>query len=193
MNPSTETVSEDLIGKLLIAMPGMGDPRFERSVIYLCEHDATSSMGLIVNKPVSELDFTTLLEQLQIEGGPRAADIGVYFGGPVEKARGFVLHSDDYDSAEGTIRINADFALTATTDILGALAQGTGPTRSLFALGYAGWGPGQLMDEIMGNGWLICAADPEIVFAPDAEGKWAAALGSMGVDPRTLSGAAGRA
>ncbi|WP_102110198.1 YqgE/AlgH family protein [Oceaniglobus roseus] len=185
--------SDDLAGKLLIAMPSMADTRFERSVIYLCEHNAHSSMGLIVNKPMADIGFSALLEQLSIPVGPALREIGVHFGGPVDHARGFVLHSAEYHGDEGTMRLRGGFSMTATTDILADLAHGGGPDRALMALGYAGWGPGQLMAEIRQNGWLTCAADPDVVFGRDDDGKWSAALALMGVDPLTLSGAAGHA
>ncbi|WP_108485189.1 YqgE/AlgH family protein [Oceaniglobus ichthyenteri] len=188
-----EHTSEDLAGKLLIAMPGMGDPRFERSVIYICEHDDDNTMGLIINKPLPDLKFISLLEQLEIETGPATRAMPVHFGGPVENGRGFVLHSDDYRAEEGTLDVGDDFAMTATRDVLSDLAAGNGPARAILTLGYSGWGPGQLMSEILENGWLTCHADPDVVFAKSDETKWAAALGLLGIDPLTLSAAAGRA
>ena len=185
--------SADLCGKLLIAMPGMGDPRFEQSVIYLCAHSAEGSMGLIVNKPAPGVDVDHLLDQLKIEKGAGRHDMAVHFGGPVEHGRGFVLHSADYASDGGTMRVDAQYGMTATLDVLRAISMGVGPERQILALGYAGWGPGQLEAEIHRNGWLTCDALPEIVFAPDDAGKWAAALGSLGVDPLLLSAEAGRA
>jgi putative transcriptional regulator len=144
-----------LAGQLLIAMPAMGDPRFERSVVYLCAHGEEGAMGLIVNKPVTELRFGTLLEQLGLprpEKGGR--DVRVHFGGPVEGGRGFVLHTGDYASDGGTMRIDEEVSMTATLDILRRIAAGDGPRSSMLALGYAGWGPGQLEREIGGNAWL---------------------------------------
>ncbi|MGB7271386.1 MAG: YqgE/AlgH family protein [Albidovulum sp.] len=183
----------ELIGKLLIAMPGMGDPRFEHSVVFLCAHTQEGAMGLIVNKPTSELKFTNLLDQLDIPKTERARDIRVHFGGPVEHVRGFVLHSGDYEGNGGTMRVDDKFCMTATLDILQALAAGEGPEQSLLALGYAGWGAGQLEHEILENGWLTCDASEDLVFAaPDAR-KWEGALRSLGVDPMTLSASAGRA
>jgi putative transcriptional regulator len=183
----------DLGGKLLVAMPGMGDPRFEKSVILICAHSPEGAMGLIVNKPASELSFSSLLEQLKIPRGASGRDIRVHFGGPVERGRGFVLHSTDYPGGPATMRIDGRFGMTATLDILEALAQGQGPTSALLALGYAGWAPGQLEGEIRSNGWLVGEAGAELVFSPDDVGKWAAALKSMGIDPIGLSAAAGRA
>ncbi|PTW50069.1 putative transcriptional regulator [Rhodovulum kholense] len=181
-------------GKLLIAMPGMGDPRFERSVVYLCAHSDEGAMGLIVNKPLSEISFSDLLDQLDITRSPGARDIRVHFGGPVEHSRGFVLHSGEYRTdRDNTLRVDARFGMTATLDILEDIAQGGGPSSSLLALGYAGWGPGQLEDEILQNGWLTCDADPALVFDGADGSKWERAMRLMGIDPLLLSPAAGRA
>lgn len=184
---------DDLSGKLLIAMPGMGDPRFEKSVVYLCAHSDDGSMGLIVNKPAPGLAMDDLLEQLDIPKGDGSRGVSVYFGGPVEHGRGFVLHSGDYASTSSTLRVDDRFGMTATLDILQDMASGGGPERRILALGYSGWGPGQLEGEIQRNGWLTCDASHEIVFAPDDTSKWAAALKSLGVDPLSLSAEAGRA
>ena len=189
--PSREET--DLTAKLLIAMPGMGDPRFDRSVVMMCAHSPEGAMGLIVNKPIAELRLSELLEQLEIGDGRCRRDAAVRYGGPVEPGRGFVLHSSDYTSQLSTLAVNDSFGMTATLDILEELAAGHGPERAIMALGYAGWGPGQLEGEIMANGWLTCDATPALVFdTPDA-GKWGAALESLGVDPLSLSAAAGRA
>jgi len=188
-----EKISGDLVGKLLVAMPGMGDPRFERSVIYICEDDGEATMGLMVNKPLPQLDLARLLEQLDISSVPGTAEMLVHFGGPVETARGFVLHPDDYRARAGTVAVGGSFAMTATRDVLEDLAAGKGPRRAILTLGYAGWGPGQLAGEILDNGWLTCPADPEVVFAPGNGGKWAGALALLGIDPQSLSAAAGRA
>ena len=185
--------STDLSGKLLLAMPGMGDPRFEKSVIYMCAHSAEGSMGLIVNKPAPGLKMDDLLVQLKIPRGDGSRDMRVHFGGPVEHGRGFVLHSADYGTADNTLKVDDRFGMTATLDILQAMAQGDGPEARILALGYSGWGPGQLEAEIHRNGWLTCDASPEIVFDTDNDGKWVAALGSMGIDPLMLSAEAGRA
>lgn len=183
----------DLSGKLLIAMPGMGDPRFEKSVVFLCAHSDEGAMGLIVNKPLQDLAFADLLSQLGIPKGDGSRDIRVHFGGPVEHGRGFVLHTGDYRASEGTLRVGDRFGMTATLDVLQDLARGDGPEASILALGYAGWGPGQLEDEIAQNGWLTCDAAPEIVFAGEDAKKWERALKTLGIDPLTLSAAAGRA
>ncbi len=183
----------DLSGKLLIAMPGMGDPRFEHSVVFLCAHSGDGAMGLIVNKPARDLSFDKLADQLGIARTDRAHEIRVHFGGPVEHSRGFVLHSRDYAGSGSTLKVDDRFGMTATVDILEAIATGRGPAASLLALGYAGWGPGQLEDEILRNGWLTCDAAPDLVFSDRNAEKWTRALGTLGVDPLTLSAAAGRA
>lgn len=189
----TDPENPMLDGKLLIAMPGMGDPRFDRSVIFICAHSADGALGLIVNKPSPKLKFDALLKQLEIDVGPPRRDIRVHFGGPVDNGRGFVLHSGDYTSDASTLRVSEDFGMTATLDILEAIAEGKGPENALLALGYSGWGPGQLESEILDNGWLSCDASPELVFSGEDDDKWAAALKSMGIGAEMLSGAAGRA
>lgn len=183
----------NLSGKLLIAMPGMGDPRFEHSVVFLCAHSKEGAMGLIVNKPARDLTFDKLAEQLGIARSAKAREIRVHFGGPVELARGFVLHTGEYAGTGSTLKVDERFGMTATVDILEAIAAGHGPSASLLALGYAGWGPGQLESEIGRNGWLTCDAAPELVFAEADGEKWTRALKTLGVDPVTLSPAAGRA
>lgn len=182
-----------LEGKLLIAMPGMGDPRFEKAVIFMCAHSEDGALGLIINKPAPELRFASLLDQLDINVSTPQRDIRVHLGGPVEHGRGFVLHSGDYQSESSTLQVSDTFGMTATLDVLEALARGAGPASALLALGYSGWGPGQLESEILANGWLTCDAPPEIVFGEDDEAKWSDALKSMGVDALMLSSEAGRA
>ncbi|MDR0808312.1 MAG: YqgE/AlgH family protein [Gemmobacter sp.] len=183
----------DLGGSILISMPGMGDPRFERSVILICAHSGEGAMGLIVNKPAPDLSFEGLLEHLEIPRGPEGRDIRVHFGGPVERGRGFVLHSADYRAVGGTMEVSGGYGMTATLDILQEMAQGGGPREALLALGYAGWGPGQLESELARNDWLTCKPQPGLVFAPDDGGKWGLALRGMGIDPLVLSPSAGRA
>ncbi|WP_415234051.1 YqgE/AlgH family protein [Pseudorhodobacter sp.] len=183
----------DLTGKLLISMPGMEDPRFDASVILICTHTGDGAMGLIVNKPVTDLSFKTLLEQLGIPHLPAGRGISVHFGGPVERGRGFVLHSPDYYAKDGTMSIAGSYGMTATQDVLRALGRGEGPTQALLALGYAGWGPGQLEAEILRNDWLTTDAPADLVFASDAGAKWGAALRHLGVEPMALSSTAGRA
>lgn len=183
----------DLDGKLLIAMPGMGDPRFEKTVILICAHSDDGAMGLIINRPAQDLTFANLLAQLSIPLGEAGRDIRVHHGGPVERGRGFVLHSRDYRGGPATMQIDATFGMTATLDILEALAAGDGPGQALLALGYSGWGPGQLESEILSNGWLIADAVADVVFSANDAGKWAAVLRGMGIDPVSLSATAGRA
>lgn len=179
-------------GQLLVAMPTMPDPRFERSVIYICAHSEEGAMGIVVNKPLESLSFSELLEQLEIETAQVDERIRVHFGGPVEAARGFVLHSADYVH-DATMIVDDEFALTATVDVLKALAEGDGPRDSLLALGYAGWAPGQLDDEIQKNGWLTVPADEEIVFRLQNDMKWQSAVARLGVDISNLSAEVGHA
>ncbi len=184
----------DLAGKFLIAMPGMGDPRFARAVVLICAHSGDGAMGLIVNKPTPDLSFAALLDQLEIPRKGAGRDIRVHFGGPVERGRGFVLHSPDYHAAGGgTMAVGGGFGMTATQDVLAALARGRGPQEALLALGYAGWGPGQLEGEIARNDWLTADAARDLVFGTEDAAKWAYALRRIGVDPVSLSATAGRA
>lgn len=183
----------NLAGKLLIAMPGMGDPRFQQSVIFVCAHSGDGAMGLIINKPADRLKFDQLLKQLDITPAEDARDIHIHIGGPVENGRGFVLHSSDYTAKGSTLTVDSRFGMTATVDVLQALAEGAGPSLSLLALGYAGWGPGQLESEILANGWLTCDASQDLVFSLANPGKWQAALQSLGVNPINLSATAGHA
>ena len=181
-----------LAGQLLVAMPQMQDPRFARTVILMCAHNEEGAMGIVVNKLIGQLTMAELLKQLKIEAAGFASASPVHFGGPVEGGRGFVLHTADYVE-NATLVIGKTLALTATLDILRAIGRGEGPTRSLLALGYAGWGPGQLDAEIQANGWLNVAADEAIVFDAAHANKWERALAKLGVNPLTLSGEAGRA
>lgn len=183
----------DLTGKLLIAMPGMGDPRFDHSVVFICSHGDDGAMGLIVNKPAEDVRLSDLLEQLDIDQAAPGRNMPVHFGGPVEGARGFVLHTTDYASSLQTLKIQQKFGMTATLDILEDIAQGTGPEQALMMLGYSGWGPGQLEAEIAHNGWLTTDADLDLVFKVADEVKWGSALKQLGVDPLGLSASAGRA
>ena len=181
-----------LDGHLLIAMPAMADPRFANSVIYLCAHSAEGAVGLVVNKPIDNLSFPELLEQLDIEPTGENAPLAVHFGGPVETQRGFILHSADFVEDE-TLVVDQNIALTATIDILREIAQGAGPRHILLALGYAGWGPGQLEAEFQDNAWLTAPADRTLVFETECETKWEKALAKLGIDQAMLSGTAGRA
>lgn len=179
-------------GQLLIAMPNMADPRFARTVIYLCAHSDEGAMGLVINKPMPQITFVDLLEQLEIETEGTIEDQMVHFGGPVESGRGFVLHSGDFQR-EGTMMVDDAVGLTATIDILRAIAGGEGPEKHLLALGYAGWGPGQLDGEIQANGWLHAPADEAILFDHDLSTKWERSIAKLGVSPAMLSGDAGHA
>ena len=187
-----ETDEGQLAGMLLVAMPSMTERPFARSVIYLCAHSADGAMGIVVNQVASNLSFPGVMGQLGIPTSSVAADMPVHVGGPVETSRGFVLHSADY-VRKSTLVIDNSFALTATVDVLKAIAAGDGPERRVLALGYAGWAPGQLDAEIQANGWLLAPADADIVFDRDNDSKWRRALGKIGVDPSLLSVTAGHA
>ena len=187
-----------LEGQLLVAMPIMSDKRFARSVIYMCAHSKDGAMGLIINHRADHITFPDLLDRLGItpRGGDEAiaADIlerDVHIGGPVETGRGFVLHTADYHSSESTLDSAGGISLTATIDILKAIASGKGPTRSILALGYAGWSAGQLENEIQANGWLHCPANSDIIFESDLDAKYERALATIGVNPSFLVGDAG--
>lgn len=194
MSDATATPPEEgyLTGQLLIAMPRMGDPRFARSVVYMCAHTADGAMGLVINRRIDSVTFPDLLKQLNIEAENPSDRIRVMFGGPVETGRGFVLHSSDYQH-ESTLMVGDQVGLTATMEILRDIASGGGPRKSLLALGYAGWGPGQLDGELQANGWLVAPADEGLVFGDDIEGKWDGALGKLGISAALLSGDAGHA
>ena len=180
-------------GQLLIAMPGIGDPRFERAVILVCAHDAEHAMGLALNRPVEGLTVPDLLEKLQIKSTIRLPDDLVLMGGPVETERGFVLHTDDYEG-EHSLQIGGGVALTATREVLEAMVSHNGrPRRSLLALGYAGWGAGQLENELKQNVWLTCDADEGLIFGDDYPRKWGRAIAKLGIDPQFLGSGAGRA
>ncbi|WP_281017717.1 MULTISPECIES: YqgE/AlgH family protein [unclassified Minwuia] len=183
---------DSLQAQLLIAMPSMQDERFQRSVIFMCSHTAAAgAMGLMINKQLPNLQFADLAKQLDIEA-ENSPPITMHFGGPVETGRGFVLHSDDYQR-EATIPMADGVSMTATVDILRAMASGAGPGDAILALGYAGWAPGQLEQEIQRNDWLHCAADSDIIFGVALDAKWEAAVRRIGIDPAMLSMQAGRA
>jgi putative transcriptional regulator len=183
---------EFLTGQLLIAMPAMADPRFSQSVIYLCAHTSEGAMGLVLNRPLKRPSFEDLLRQLDVEPLPPARRIRLCAGGPVDNARGFVLHTSDW-TGEGSLRVDDGLALTASLDVLKAIAEGGGPREGILALGYAGWGPGQLDAEIQQNAWLSVSADETIVFDGDHDTKWRRAFAKLKIDPLLLSGAAGHA
>ena len=185
--------AEFLDGLILIAMPGMQDPRFHRSVVYLCAHSADGAMGLILNKRADDLKLRDLYGKLGIPIGGVRARAPVHYGGPVETGRGFVLHSSDYHSDDATMQVDDGTSMTATLDILQAMATDRGPDRAIVALGYAGWAPGQLEAELQANGWLACPADRDLLFSTDAENKWDKALAKLGVHPAMLSSTGGRA
>lgn len=202
----TPSVSSDMTsrgyldGQLLVAMPGMPDGRFARAVIYLCAHSPEGAMGLVINQPAPDIEFPSLLEQLEIipAGGgihlPRQAErFPVLKGGPVETGRGFVLHSSDYVIDKSTLSIDQGICLTATVDILRAIASGHGPHSAILALGYAGWGAGQLESEMADNGWLHCEPDFDLVFDAGFDTKYDRALRKIGIDPAMLSSDAGHA
>ncbi|MCB2102676.1 MAG: YqgE/AlgH family protein [Rhodobacterales bacterium] len=190
--PGAADDGTSLSGRFLIAMPGMPDPRFAKTVIYMCAHSAEGAMGLVINKPMDGLTFPELLEQMNIAGDGPGTGLDVLVGGPVESGRGFVLHTDDY-LHDASLMVEGGVALTATVDILRAIAHGTGPDKCLFALGYAGWGPGQLDSEIKANGWLHVDADQTLLFDPDTKGKWERAMAKLGIDPLLLVDEAGHA
>ena len=179
-------------GQLLIAMPGMRDERFAKSVIYMCAHTEEGAMGLVLNQRLDSLTFAELISQLELDEKHLSKDVPVHFGGPVESGRGFVLHTSDYQQ-DATLEVVNGVALTATVDILKAIAQGKGPQKSLLALGYAGWGPGQLDMEIRANGWLQVPSDSEIIFDIEPDTKWERAIQRLGIDPRMLSDDVGHA
>jgi putative transcriptional regulator len=189
-----------LDGQMLIAMPTMLDERFARSLIYVCAHSSEGAMGIVVNHPAPNINFSDLLVKLDvipaadvIQLPSRAGVVKVMRGGPVETERGFVLHSADFYIENSTLPIDEGICLTATIDILKAIARGDGPASAILALGYAGWKPGQLENEIQGNGWLHCAADPELIFGADIGGKYERALKKIGIDLGMLSNEAGHA
>jgi len=182
-----------LEGKLLIAMPGMSDPHFEKSVIFMCAHSAEGAMGIMINKPVAGLSFHDLMEKLELKVSPGTRNLPILYGGPVETGRGFVLHSGEYESSDATLPVSEDVSLTATLDILRAMADGRGPEHAIFALGYAGWQPGQIEDEIRRNGWIHCDSDPELLFEAGLDAKWSTALRKLGIDASGLSAHAGHA
>jgi len=189
-----------LDGQMLVAMPSMGDDRFARAVIYVCAHSSEGAMGIIVNQPAPHISFPDLLVQLEvipaadlIQLPSSAGDVKVLKGGPVDTRRGFVLHSADFFIENSTLPIDEGICLTATLDILKAIARGEGPASAILALGYAGWAPGQLEQEINQNGWLHCTADSELIFGQDTDGKYAKAMKKIGIDLGMLSSEAGHA
>jgi len=198
--PSTASNRGFLDGQMLIASPGMQDERFTRSLIYVCAHSSEGAMGIVVNQPAPHISFADLLVKLdvipaadKIQLPSTAGDVTVLKGGPVETERGFVLHSADFFIENSTLPIDEGICLTATLDILKAIARGTGPHNAILALGYAGWAPGQLENELHHNGWLHCAADPDLIFGADIDAKYDQAMRKIGIRPGMLSSEAGHA
>lgn len=187
----------DLTGKFLIAMPALADPRFARSVVLICHHNQSGAMGLIVNRPLPDLTFAALLQQLDLTPEPEAPALPVHFGGPVETGRGFVLHSDDWRDAETTLQVplakGAAVGLSGTLEVLRAIAAAQGPAQALLALGYAGWSAGQLEGEIRRNDWLVADAAAHLLFDTPAPARWEGALRLIGIDAQLLSATAGNA
>lgn len=190
-----------LSGQLLIAMPSMSDDRFAKTVIYMCAHSEEGAMGLIINRQTNSMDFSDLIDQIFTPTNSSPITLSedchdlpyIHMGGPVESGRGFVLHSSDYHSEQHTFNVNQNISLTATLDILKAIANGTGPTKSLLALGYAGWAPGQLESELSSNGWLHCPANQELIFETKASEKYDLAFKALGIDPGFLVNQTGHA
>jgi len=191
--PFLQSGPEFLTGRLLVAMPGIDDPRFERAVLYLCAHNEEHAMALAVNRPVEGLTVPDLLTRLGVASDIHLPPDLVLLGGPVERERGFVLHTDDYTCKDSSVPVGEGVALTATREVLQALASDHRPRRSVLALGYAGWGPGQLEREVRENIWLVCEPDEALIFGNDHEHKWSRALERIGISAAWLSGTAGRA
>jgi putative transcriptional regulator len=182
-----------LDGQILIAMPSMQDPRFQRSLVYLCAHSGDGAMGLIVNREADGLTLAELFAKLGVPAGESANVTPVRYGGPVEPGRGFVLHSSDYQSDEATLAVDANTAMTATLEVLHAMSAGTGPRDAFVALGYAGWAPGQLEEELRENGWLTCEPDRDLLFGEEQETKWEKALAKLGITQSMLVSSGGSA
>lgn len=189
---TTLSTSGYLVGKCLVAMPALEDSNFHRTVVYVCAHTAEGAMGLVVNRTIDQLSFDDILEQMNITPSVATDQIRVHFGGPVEAARGFVLHTADYRD-EGTLPVDSNISLTATAEVLKDIASGQGPRQSLMVLGYAGWGSGQLDTELKENAWLICQPDEDILFGTATRDKWMLAMDRMGIDMSRLVDTAGHA
>jgi putative transcriptional regulator len=189
---SKQELSGYLTGQFLLAMPHMQDPRFEKAVIFICGHDPNGAMGLVVNKYLGDLTLKGLLEYLNLSKDSIKRDLPIYFGGPNDTGRGFVLHSDDFNHP-GTVFLGNHISLTATVDVLQAIAEGNGPKNCLLAMGYVGWGPGQLDAELHSNRWLQVEGDPDILFYSPIEKKWEEAIAKLGVTPSVLSEEFGQA
>ena len=183
----SETDFTRLNGQFLIALPDMRDPRFEKAVIYVCSHDTSGAMGLIINKSKGPLVLSDMLDQIGIEGPVSVADQPVLDGGPVDIDRGFVLHTADYFKPDTSLRLSETLALSSTKDVLEALISDEAPDQAVLAVGYSGWGPGQLEGEIQQNAWMIVPASEKMIFDTDLESKWSRALGQLGITPEMLS------
>lgn len=193
MTEAGKSVEPDWLGgQILIATPGMRDPRFAQSVIFICAHTVQGAMGVVLNRPVKRPRFADLLAQLGVEPAPPRREIRLGTGGPVDDDRGFVLHSPDW-TAPGSMVVDAHYVLTANLEILQAIAAGAGPAQGFLALGYAGWEAGQLDEEIRQNVWLNAAADEALVYDAQCHTKWSRALAKLRIDPGLFSGVAGRA
>lgn len=190
---SNDVSDRFLGGKLLIATPSIGDPRFDRTVILMCDHDADHAMGIVLNKPVDGLRMPELFDQLEVDSAIPTPDRPVLLGGPVDRDRGFVVHTPDFEAEGSTLAITRKIGLTATKDVLEAIASDNPPRRSVLALGYAGWGAGQLEEELAANAWLVADPDEALIFDESSETKWERALETLGVTPEHLSMAAGHA
>ena len=193
MAENSDIATRNLTGHLLIAMPGMADPRFDLSVVFICDHSDEGAMGLIVNKPTPDIDMSALLSQLSIENPAGLDGTKVRYGGPVEMGRGFVLHSPDYTSVVTTLDVTPDLKMTATLDVLEDLGQGQGPERWLMMLGYAGWGPGQIEGELQDNAWLVCDANIAEIFTSQSDDLYEKCVAAMGIDLALLSNEGGEA
>jgi putative transcriptional regulator len=188
-----ENLTPSLVGHLLVALPNMTDPRFRESVIYVCVHNEDGAMGLVINRQVNYLTFNQLLKELDLlEGVTKDKAMPIYYGGPVEANRGFVLHTNDYVH-DTTLKVTSDISLSATLETLQTIADGEGPDKCILALGYSGWGPGQLDDEIKNNGWLTIDPGQDFIFDRNVDNKWQHAIDSMGFDMNFLSNDPGHA
>ena len=181
-----EELSGYLTGQFLLAMPHMKDARYEKAVIFICGHDVNGAMGLVINKHLGNLTLKGLLDYLNLSQEAIKRDLPIFFGGPVDSSRGFVLHSNDF-THPGTISLGKNICLTATVDVLQSIAEGGGPKNCLLAMGYVGWTPGQLDAELHSNKWLQIEADPDLLFNVPVEKRWARAIAKLGVSPETLS------
>ncbi|MEM7211053.1 MAG: YqgE/AlgH family protein [Pseudomonadota bacterium] len=184
--PSPQDDANFLDGRMLIAMPGMSDPRFVRSIVYLCAHSEDGAMGLITNKAVEDLLWKDLFKKINIPIGSVNAPRQICFGGPVDMERGFLLHSSDYFADGATLKVDDETSMTATIEILQDIAMGRGPDQTMLALGYAGWSAGQLESELQQNGWLLCDPDLSLLFGEDHDEKWDRALAKLGINPAML-------